>query len=173
MDEPLIPDCPSCGYSLQGLPERGECPECGRTYFQPSGLFQPRKQYRYHPDPPAFASVLIVGLYPILYILFTYFVVFCIYLAGGPNITQQSQSGGAVAAIAGLVTVFGLPMLCLGYLLHIAYLFYAPFAFVRYGRQIAAYFPEDRRACWFHTGLLVVLSLIYLYFLVAVVVPFF
>jgi hypothetical protein len=24
--------CPNCGYSLEGLPERGMCPECGREY---------------------------------------------------------------------------------------------------------------------------------------------
>ena len=24
--------CPRCGYSLQGLPDEGVCPECGRRY---------------------------------------------------------------------------------------------------------------------------------------------
>ena len=24
--------CPDCGYSLEGLPEEGHCPECGRRY---------------------------------------------------------------------------------------------------------------------------------------------
>jgi hypothetical protein len=26
--------CPACGYSLQGLPEEGVCPECGQKYNQ-------------------------------------------------------------------------------------------------------------------------------------------
>ncbi len=29
--------CPSCGYELTGLPEAGQCPECGQRYdFGPS-----------------------------------------------------------------------------------------------------------------------------------------
>lgn len=26
------PTCPNCGFSLNGLPESGECPECGNSY---------------------------------------------------------------------------------------------------------------------------------------------
>lgn len=27
--------CPSCGYSLAGLPDQGECPECQELYWKP------------------------------------------------------------------------------------------------------------------------------------------
>ena len=29
-----VPPCPSCGYDLTGLPQRGRCPECGEPFDQ-------------------------------------------------------------------------------------------------------------------------------------------
>lgn len=29
--------CAACGYDLQGLPDRGNCPECGRSYHRRKG----------------------------------------------------------------------------------------------------------------------------------------
>lgn len=37
-------NCLACGYSLDGLPDQGECPECGELYWKP--ILQRNKEYK-------------------------------------------------------------------------------------------------------------------------------
>ena len=43
----MIDDCPSCGYSLVGLPDEHRCPECGLEYERDSLVFtEPRRIWK-------------------------------------------------------------------------------------------------------------------------------
>jgi hypothetical protein len=40
--------CPGCGYDLRGVPEPGQCPECGRAFTVDGVRFAWRRLHRYH-----------------------------------------------------------------------------------------------------------------------------
>ena len=44
-------NCPACGYSLDGLPDQGECPECGELYWKP--ILLKNKNYKQRKPPLA------------------------------------------------------------------------------------------------------------------------
>ena len=37
---PRLESCPVCGYSLEGLPDRHRCPECGFEYARDTEVFR-------------------------------------------------------------------------------------------------------------------------------------
>lgn len=62
----VLKECPSCDYSLVGLPREGTCPECGRTYDQTTvvlgGWARGSKQTLATSPPRALAAMAAVWL---------------------------------------------------------------------------------------------------------------
>ena len=85
------PTCPNCGFSLNGLPERGECPECGNSY-NPSNAFAP--------IPPPLSQALLHLSAPIA--LAAIGVCFGIGFASSDRGTGGSFMFGLLWAVAGV-----------------------------------------------------------------------
>lgn len=80
----MIPLCPVCGYSLQGLPDNHQCPECGLRYDSESEIY-------FHVNPRALWGAMVgsVGT-----------AVWLAYWAQG---WKAAGSVGRVIALAGLL----------------------------------------------------------------------
>ena len=61
----MLERCPKCGYSLRGLPDEYDCPECGRAYDRSAVLF--RGSLFWHSLYFALAIVAFITIAPVLW----------------------------------------------------------------------------------------------------------